>query len=124
MRVLGDWLLTAQRAAVHQPTRTAVVADLHLGYGQTRQRGGEAVPEFGMDEALAALGSLVACHSVGRLVIAGDLVESAGCAEAVAELLDWLREARVELVGLVPGNHDRRMMAGAASLPTCEGGVR
>jgi putative SbcD/Mre11-related phosphoesterase len=124
MQVLGDWLLTGQRAAVHVPTRTAVVADLHLGYGQARRRGGEAVPEFDMEEALAALGSLVASQDVRRLVVAGDLVESDRSAEAVTDFLDWLRGARVELVGFVLGNHDRRLMAGAASPPTCEGGVR
>ena len=44
MLVHDEWLLTAQRAAVHLPTATAVIADLHLGYDQVRRRGGEAVP--------------------------------------------------------------------------------
>src|SRR5438067_991701 len=35
-----DWLLTPQRVAVHRPSGSAVVADLHLGYGQARRRGG------------------------------------------------------------------------------------
>src|SRR5436309_2915696 len=30
MRVNKDWLLTPQRAALHLPTATAVIADLHL----------------------------------------------------------------------------------------------
>ena len=42
MRVHEDWLLTAQRVAIHVPTRTAVLADLHLGYDAARQRRGEA----------------------------------------------------------------------------------
>ena len=37
MRVFTDWELTPDRAAVHLPTRTAVVADLHLGYAEARQ---------------------------------------------------------------------------------------
>jgi hypothetical protein len=31
MLVHAEWLLTAQRVAVHLPTQTAVAADLHLG---------------------------------------------------------------------------------------------
>src|SRR5438270_5847367 len=36
MIVHEDWLLTPVRAAVHLPTATAVVADLHLGYELAR----------------------------------------------------------------------------------------
>ena len=39
-----DWLLTPARVAIHTPTRTAVLADLHLGYAEARHRTGEAVP--------------------------------------------------------------------------------
>src|SRR5205085_3477429 len=107
MRVHDDWLLTPERAALHLPTGTAVVADLHLGYDQVRRRGGEAVPAVGLEEALAALGAVVFRHDVRRLVIAGDLFEDGRCAGQAAELLNWLAAAGVELVGLVPGNHDR-----------------
>src|SRR5262249_34562148 len=42
MRIHRDWLLTPERAAVHLPTATAIVADLHLGYNHARRRTGEA----------------------------------------------------------------------------------
>ena len=39
-----NWLLTPERAAIHLPTATAVLADLHLGYNEVRCGTGEAVP--------------------------------------------------------------------------------
>jgi len=101
------WTLTPQRAAIHLPTATAVVADLHLGYNAARQRGGEAVPDPGPAESLAMLRSLFERHPVRRLLIAGDLFERAFEAELVEQLLVLLEVADVELLGLVPGNHDR-----------------
>jgi metallophosphoesterase superfamily enzyme len=107
VRVHEDWLLTPQRAAVHLPTATAVVADLHLGYDQARRRGGEAVPDVGLEETVALLGALLAGRPVRRLVVAGDLIEDGRGVAPAAELLAWLRAAGVELAGVVPGNHDR-----------------
>jgi putative SbcD/Mre11-related phosphoesterase len=106
-----DWLLTPEKAAVHLPTATAVIADLHLGYDRVRRRGGEAIPEFGLDETVAALGALIDRIPVRRLVIAGDLLEDARCAELAENLCDWLAGAGVELLALVPGNHDRGLGA-------------
>jgi putative SbcD/Mre11-related phosphoesterase len=117
MRVHTDWLLTPERAAVHVPTATAVLADLHLGYNQVRRRGGEALPDFGLDDTFAALSSLAARTTVRRLVIAGDLWESAGCGGAVAELLEGLRSIGLELTGVVPGNHDRDLQSSTALVP-------
>src|SRR4051812_9631722 len=104
MRVLGDWLLTAGRLAVHLPTRTAVAADLHLGYDRVRRRGGEAVPGRALAVELAPLRQELRRRDVSRLVVAGDLFEDGRCQreEMVEELLAWLREAKVELVGVVP----------------------
>ena len=53
MYVHEDWLLTPYRAAIHLPTATAVIADLHLGYDQVRQRGGEAVPSSSFEDIVA-----------------------------------------------------------------------
>lgn len=107
MLVHKDWLLTSARATLHLPTATAVVADLHLGYAQVRQHSGEAVPALDLDALLAPLRTLFAQHHVRRLVIAGDLCENAERSAPLAELLDELRRAKVELAGVVPGNHDR-----------------
>src|SRR5947209_7004770 len=108
MRALNDWALTPERAALHLPSGTAVVADLHLAYGQARRRRGEAVPAPRLATYLAPLAAALARHGARRLVVAGDLLEDGRCAtaEVVAELRGWLGEAGVELVGVVKGNHD------------------
>ncbi len=123
MRVLDDWLLTPRRAAVHLPTRTAVAADLHLGYDRVRRRGGEAVPAQSLGQVLAPLARALREHSLRRLVIAGDLFED-GRVERDAlleELAGWLAREAIELAAVVPGNHDRGLAG--AELPLCPGGV-
>lgn len=123
MRVLGDWLLTPQRAAVHLPTATAVIADLHLGYDGVRRRGGEAVPTGSLSSALDPLRDLFTQQSIARLVIAGDLFEDGrGHGELAEAFAGWLTDRAVQLLALVPGNHDRGLPAG--SLPVCPDGVR
>jgi putative SbcD/Mre11-related phosphoesterase len=106
MRVNDVWELTPQRAAIHLPTATAVIADVHLGYGQARRRRGDAVPLIPVEEHLARLAPILAEHAVRRLAIAGDLFEGQADADIVRELLAWLRDVRLELTGIVPGNHD------------------
>jgi putative SbcD/Mre11-related phosphoesterase len=122
MLVHNDWLLTPERTAVHMPTATAVIADLHLGYDQARRRSGEAVPRFDLDDTVAALQAVAMRHGVRRLIIAGDLLEDGRCAERAKEFLDWLRGAGLELAGIVPGNHDRGLKTGEDWLPLCPSG--
>ncbi|HWG41922.1 MAG TPA: metallophosphoesterase [Gemmataceae bacterium] len=111
MRVLDDWLLTAERVAVHLPSASAVVADLHLGYSEARQRGGEAVPRDALDEQLSGLRRVMEQHKTRRLIIAGDLLEDGRCRQALATFQEWLKAAPIELA-VVPGNHDRRLLDG------------
>jgi putative SbcD/Mre11-related phosphoesterase len=109
------WLLTPYRAAVHLPTRTAVIADLHLGYAEARQQSGEAVPQCGLAETKATLKRLLQSHEVLHLIIAGDLIENGLGEPAAAALVHWLRAQGLVSVGLVPGNHDQ----GAFCQPGC-----
>jgi putative SbcD/Mre11-related phosphoesterase len=122
MKVHEDWLLTPERAAIHLPTETAVVADLHLGYNEARQRGGEAVPSGNLVEALAPLRTVLQRHGIQRLAVAGDLFEERWNRERADELLHWLADAHLELVGVVPGNHDRGFES-SAQLPIYPGGL-
>lgn len=112
MRVLTDWELTPARAAVHLPTKTAVIADLHLGYGEARQAAGDAVPAMSVASVLAPLRPTLAACGVRRLVVAGDLFEAGPSAALVKDFLDWLRGEGVELAAVVPGNHDRGVEKG------------
>ncbi len=120
--VLGEWLLTPERAAVHLPTRTAVVADLHLGYGEARRAAGEAVPVVPLKRSLAPLAALLARGVARRIVIAGDLYEAGVNEAAVAELRDWAARCEVELAAVIPGNHDRVGDGRGAGLPLCPDG--
>ena len=108
MRV-DDWLLTPARAAIHTPTMTAVVADLHLGYDRIRRRGGDAVPVRRVADELNSLRLELSRQHVSRLVIAGDLFEDGRYQrdEVLRELLAWLEASGIELIAVVPGNHDR-----------------
>lgn len=105
-RVLGDWLLTPQRAALHEPTATLVIADVHLGYGRSRQSRGDAVPEVLVADVLAPLSPLVG-RGARRLLVAGDLFEAGYAASLADQLTTWCQRIGLEVVGLVPGNHDR-----------------
>lgn len=123
MRVLDEWLLTGERAAVHLPTCTAVVADLHLGYGEARRAAGEAVPVRTAAQCLAPLEVLPSRHGVRRLVLAGDLFEAGASAQGVFDLLAWVAKAGLELTAIVPGNHDRRIEQHGENLPLRPEGV-
>jgi putative SbcD/Mre11-related phosphoesterase len=123
MQVHADWLLTPERAAIHRPTRTAVVADLHLGYAQVRRRGGEAVPSLDLDHVLAPLANVLSRSEIRRVVIAGDLCEDARLVPGGAELLHWFKRRDVELAGVVPGNHDRGLLGWSDRLPLVPDGI-
>lgn len=101
-----DWQLTAERVMIHQPTATAVLADMHLGYVAARRGDGEAVPHFGEAERLDYLVRILQHWQVKQVVIAGDLVESARHGYEAAS--NWVAElsALQMAVHLVPGNHD------------------
>lgn len=122
MRVLVDWLLTPHRAAVHLPTRTAVIADLHLGYAEARRRAGDAVPHAGLDALRRRLTGLAAEYRVRHVVVAGDLFETRADPETAGEFLALAKRLNVD-VTLVPGNHDRGFEA-SPGLPLCADGFR
>ena len=103
------WVLTAEGAAVHALEKTAVVADMHLGYEWARGKGGDRVPAHSLNEALVKLGTLVRRFNIERLVVAGDLVESPrfcrGTARDLACLTEWLSARNIAFLCLA-GNHD------------------
>jgi uncharacterized protein len=50
-----SWRLTPEGAAIHPGERTAVIADVHLGYEWARGSAGDCVPAHSLDETLARL---------------------------------------------------------------------
>ncbi len=107
MRILDDWLLLPQRFAVHEPSATAVLADVHLGYSAARQRLGDAIPWRSAREEMQPLVAAAGTHAIRALVVAGDLFERCFDAALFQQWLDVLERLKIRFVGLVPGNHDR-----------------
>ncbi|HEV3236147.1 MAG TPA: metallophosphoesterase [Gemmataceae bacterium] len=101
-----EWQLTPERVALHLPSSTAIMADLHLGYDLTRCQSGEAVPIVSVEEQWRPLDTLISCHDVKKLIAAGDLVERSHGNLIASLFKDWLLERNVELIAIVPGNHD------------------
>lgn len=103
------WHLSPEGAAVHLDERTAVVADVHLGYEWARGFRGDMVPAHSLLETLEKLSTLLLRSPINRLIVAGDLVESrrpcARTRQDVKALNAWLQDRGVEIVAL-QGNHD------------------
>ncbi len=110
MQVLTDWLLTAERVAVHLPSNMAVVADLHLGYAEARRRAGEAGPVRSLEELLQPLAAVLSRQQSRRLVIAGDLLEAGRCHTVLSDFHSWRKQHALEQTILIPGNHDRDLV--------------
>jgi putative SbcD/Mre11-related phosphoesterase len=107
--VFDGWFLTPEGAVIHLEEKTAIVADVHLGYEWSRGAGGDVVPAHSLSETLQAFASLFARALLNRLVVAGDLVESARPCRRTANdlrgLREWLDVRGIEFVPLL-GNHD------------------
>ena len=59
------WQLTPEGAAIHPGERTAVIADLHLGYEWARGAAGDCVVAHSLDETLARLSLVLGRASDG-----------------------------------------------------------
>jgi len=116
MLVNGEWELTPERVAIHLPSATAVLADLHLGYHAARRRRGEAVPLPTLDDLLAPLAQILRLWSLSRVVVAGDLFEDGVDPAVVHSLHGWLRRHETKLFAVVPGNHDRGLADGVPGI--------
>jgi putative SbcD/Mre11-related phosphoesterase len=123
-KVVGTWVLTPEGAVIHEREAVAVIADVHLGYEWARGVGGDTVPEHSLRETLAKLERILDRARITRLIVAGDLVESARpCPrtnEDVRRLRGWLERRGVELV-LLQGNHDRPADDGFLETITVDG---
>ena len=103
------WWLAPEGAVVHPVERTAVIADVHLGYEWSRGHGGDIVPAHSLRETIGALTALLGRAAISRLIVAGDLVESPlPCRRTgadLASLANWLA-GRGVVFDRVLGNHD------------------
>jgi metallophosphoesterase superfamily enzyme len=107
IRVHTDWLLTPYRLAIHEPTNTAVIADVHLGYREARQHTGDAVPLLDVGAQLAPLRQARQRCTFDTLIVAGDLFERGVDRGVLDQFLAELASLNITFAGLTPGNHDR-----------------
>lgn len=102
--------LLADRAILHQPSGTLLIADLHLGKSATFRAAGLPVPEASHDHDLHRLTTLVRTTAAQSLIVLGDLVHSR-CWDNPATrsaFVHW-RAAHTQLdVSCICGNHDLR----------------
>jgi hypothetical protein len=67
-------------------------------------------------DVLQPLGCMLdRCH-IERVLIAGDLFEDGVDPGIASDWLNWLRRRGATLVGVVPGNHDRRLRNGTEGM--------
>jgi uncharacterized protein len=113
VHLFEGWQLTPEGAAIHPGERTAVIADLHLGYEWARGAAGDCVVAHSLDETLARLSPVLGRAGLARLIVAGDLVESPRpCPRTSADVRRfraWLAARGVSLL-VVEGNHDRSLL--------------
>jgi uncharacterized protein len=102
-----DWQLTPWRLAIHVPTATAVVADLHLGYQDARRQCGDAIPSVDVETQLAPLMRILVKCQAKNLVIAGDMFERSFDSEIWRAFQAQISHTGTQFLGLIPGNHDR-----------------
>ncbi len=107
--IFEGWRFTPEGAALHSEECTAVIADLHLGYEWARAAAGDCVVAHSLEETLGRLSALLSRAPVSRLIVAGDLLESArpcpDTARDLTRLKSWLADRDVNLL-LLEGNHD------------------
>lgn len=123
MRVHDDWLLTPYRLVIHEPTATAVLADVHLGYGEARRQTGDAVPLLDVAAQLAPLRTARRRFAFDKLVVAGDLFERGARQDLFDQFLRQLHGLAITLAGFAPGNHDRGWESLRHAVPCAPHGV-
>lgn len=113
-----DLTLDADRALLLHPSRTLLIADVHLGKPATFRAHACPVPEAVTDADLARLTTLIQRHAPDYLIILGDLFHARESLTdaALLPLRDWLTRHDIA-VTLVRGNHDDRAGTIPADLP-------
>lgn len=104
----------AGRALYWPRARLLLIADLHLGKGDTFRRAGIALPSGGTQADLERLGRLLDATGARRLMILGDVVHGAlpPAAPWIEQWRQWRRAHEHVHVAAIAGNHDRALDPG------------
>jgi len=103
-------LLLADRAMFWPGPDRLLIADLHLGKGDTLRRGGIAVPRGGTGGDLQRLTGLLARTGARELCVLGDFLHgSVEVGSWQAQWLDWRAQHAHVRVSVIAGNHDRHL---------------
>ncbi len=113
----------ADRALYWPARRRLLIADLHLGKGNTFRNAGIAVPTGGTDRDLARLDRLVAASQAASLWILGDFLHGARHAAVDAAWRGFRARHACLDIGVIAGNHDRALDAGAAGVVALPDGL-
>jgi len=102
---MEDVELTPEKAAII--SRTAVIADLHLGIENAMQEKGFALPKLQLPEILDRVKLIVEKYNVNKIVIAGDLKHefSKNLPYEWEDVRKFVESVDVE-IEVVRGNHD------------------
>jgi DNA ligase-associated metallophosphoesterase len=108
-------LLMPQRTAFWASRSTLLLADLHLGKGETLAAAGVPMPPGVTGHDLARLGDALRLTGARRVLILGDLLHAGiGIVPALVEQFGQWRAGFDAEFTLVPGNHDRHVQRVAA----------
>lgn len=115
--------LLADRALYWPARRRLLIADLHLGKGDTFRAAGIAVPTGGTAHDLARLHELLTATGAGSLWILGDFLHARRNAAVDAAWQAFRAAHRAVEMAVLPGNHDLAFDAGVARVETVPEGL-
>lgn len=112
------WRLLGAAAALHVPSRTLVVADVHLGKAATFRALGVPVPQGTTTDNLRRLTAVIESEQPLAIVFLGDLFHAreAHAPATLARVARWRGLHPDAEIVVVEGNHDRKAGAPPAAL--------
>lgn len=124
LAIAGEPVRLFADRALYWPARgRLLIADLHLGKGDTFRTAGIAVPTGGTAHDLGRLAPLLARSGARSLWILGDFLHARRTAAVDAAWRDFRDAHRDVAVAVVPGNHDRALDPAAAGVERLPEGV-
>ena len=111
VRIAGEELVLLADRAAHWPAQSRLlIADLHLGKGDSFRSAGIALPSGGTRRDLQRLSTLIATTAVSEMVILGDVLHSsAHQRQWRREWEEWRSRHPSLRIAAVSGNHDRAL---------------